>query len=163
MKLKEVSFAEALDVLLLRGGLTWEVLNGELVVAEIKLEGNAEVHLKLDRVKLENVEFTNNATFRQAINFMRLRARELDDGVPVNERGLGFVFRGKSVKETDNLELDDEAEEGFGGQDKIEKRLMAELAMQHVSLREALTVICRRANVQWHVGEFRVIFSNRED
>jgi len=36
LKLKEVSYAEALDVLFLRVGLTWEIVNGDLVVEEIK-------------------------------------------------------------------------------------------------------------------------------
>jgi len=119
--------------------------------------------LKLDRIKLERVELIEDTTFRQAINFMRLRARELDNGVPVTKRGLSFVFRDRGLKNIENKRLDDADEEGFGDQDKIENRMIGGFCMQHVSLREALTVICRRGGIQWHVGEFRVIFSNRED
>jgi len=85
---------------------TWEIAVPPLVSLNPSIEGPAKftenpallLRNKLQRIQLTNVEFTDDTTVRQAINFLRLRARELDDTeLDPARKGINFVFRDRSV------------------------------------------------------------------
>lgn len=123
---------------------------------------------KLQRIQLETVEFTADTTVRQAINFLRLRARELDnEELDASRRGLNFVFRDRGVKEdgAGGL-LEDEGDDaggGFGDSDKIENIKLGELNLRNVPLEEALKQICQKTGLRYKVENYSVVLLRATD
>ncbi len=123
---------------------------------------------KLQRIQLETVEFTADTTVRQAINFLRLRARELDvDELDATKRGLNFVFRDRGVKGAqgglDGLDDEQDAGAGFGDSDKIENIKLGELNLRNVPLEEALKQICQKTGLRYKVENYSVVLLRATD
>ena len=123
---------------------------------------------KLQRIELETVEFTADTTVRQAINFLRLRARELDvEELDPGKRGLNFVFRDRGVKDAGAIGLEDpeagDDDGGFGDSDKIENIKLGELNLRNVPLEEALKQICQKTGLRYKVENYSVVLLRATD
>jgi len=121
---------------------------------------------KLQRIQLETVEFTADTTVRQAINFLRLRARELDkDELDPARRGLNFVFRDRGVKDGGAAGLEEPEDDGggFGDSNKIENIKLGELNLRNVPLEEALKQICQKTGLRYKVENYSVVLLRATD
>ncbi len=142
------------------------------VGAELTNSENPALYLrrKLQTIQLKNVEFTADTTVRQAINFLRLRARELDNGEPDPERrGLNFVFRDRGISDNGGAEIGLEEEEeddgggGFEDNAKIENIKLGELNLRNVPLEEALRQICETTGLRYKVENYSVVLMRATD
>ncbi len=121
---------------------------------------NPAIYLKqkLSKIMLPVVEFDEDATVRDAINFLRLRSRELDDELDPDKRGLNFVFRNRTI-------LDDagDAKNAEVQLDKIENKKLGGLKIRNVPLEEALKQICKMTNLRFKVESYSVVIMNASD
>ncbi len=110
---------------------------------------------KLQSIMLPLVEFDEDATVRDAINFLRQRARELDDKeLDPNKKGLNFVFRNSTVVDAGGMgEGDEVAEEG----EKIENIKLGGLKIRNVPMEEALRQICQMTGLRYKVENYSVV------
>jgi len=120
---------------------------------------------KLQRIQLTNVEFTDDTTVRQAINFLRLRARELDDTeLDPGSKGINFVFRDRSVAADPGLaDLEGGDDGAFDDANKIENIKLGELVLRNVPLEEALKQICSKTGLRFKVENFSVVILRAGD
>ncbi len=153
---ESLSLAEVLDVVLMRTGHTWRVLDGELVLEKVNRSEHPFTREKLEGIRLDVVDFEKEATLRDGINFMRSRARELDGELEPEKKGVSFIFRNTSVRDTTTMMGDE-----VPMKDALSDRVIGELRMRNVSMKELLTIICRRGGVTWHVGKHAIIFKNK--
>lgn len=120
---------------------------------------------RLQRIELENLEFTEDTTVRQAINFLRLRARELDtDEVDADKRGLNFKFRDRAVSDS-GLDSFHESEEagGFGDSSKIENIKVGELNLRNIPIEEALKQIAQKTGLRYKVEDEGIVLMRATD
>ncbi len=135
-------------------------VGGDAVVNE-----NPALYLrrKLQRIQLENVEFTEDATVKQAIDILRLRARELDnDELDPNKKGLNFVFRDRGVV-GDAAPGGEDDGAGFLDNGKIENIKLGGLKLRNVPLGEALRQICEATGLRYKVENYSVVLMRATD
>lgn len=116
---------------------------------------------KLQNIMLPLVEFEDDATVRDAINFLRLRARELDtDELDPNKKGLNFVFRNPAV-------IDAGAEMGEGEApvegSRIEDINLGGLRISNVPMEEALRQICQMTGLRYKVENYSIVILKATD
>ncbi len=131
----------------------------------IEINENPALYLrrKLQRIQLENVDFTEDATVKQAIDILRLRARELDnDELDPNKKGLNFVFRDRGVT-LDAGALDGDDGAGFLDTGKIENIKLGGLRLRNVPLGEALRQICEATGLRYKVENYSVVLMRATD
>jgi general secretion pathway protein D len=117
---------------------------------------------KLQSIMLPLVEFDDDATVRDAINFLRLRARELDIGeLDPSKKGLNFVFRNPTVVD---------GGEGMGANDgiaeevsKIENIKIGGLKIRNVPMEEALRQICQKSGLRYKVENYSIVILKATD
>ncbi len=117
---------------------------------------------KLQTIMLPLVEFEDDATVRDAINFLRLRARELDTNeLDPNKKGLNFVFRNPAV--VDAGEGMGEAEDAPTPGTKIEDIALGGLRLSNVPMEEALRQICEMSGLRFKVESYSVVILKATD
>ncbi len=117
---------------------------------------------KLQSIMLPLVEFDEDATVRDAINFLRQRSRELDDQeLDPNRKGLNFVLRNPTVVDVaaeigDGPEISDEGS-------KIENIKLGGLRIRNIPLEEALRQICEMTGLRYKVENYSVVILKATD
>lgn len=116
---------------------------------------------KLQNIMLPLVEFEDDATVRDAINFLRLRARELDtDELDPTKKGLNFVFRNPAVIDAGEAMGDGEAPvEGS----RIEDINLGGLRISNVPMEEALRQICQMTGLRYKVENYSIVILKATD
>lgn len=119
------------------------------------------VREKLDRTVIPLVRF-DNTSVEEALDYLRLRARELDPEPDDARKGLGFVIRRpvRPVTETKN----------DGSLDPGDTTLPGEMAMtirslnaRNITLRQALDLICEEAQLVWEISpEGRIVLQPQD-
>ena len=105
---------------------------------------------KLADIELPLMEFDEEATVGDAVNFLRQRARELDSsGVEPSKKGLSFVFR--DAAKSDDVFGDGDAVLGIGGADRIVDIKLGGLKIKDVPMDEALRQIAQQAGLRYKV------------
>jgi len=120
---------------------------------------------KLQNTTLANVEFGEETTVKQAINFLRLRSRELDQsGSDSTKKGLTFGFRDRGVtdSDTDGFASLEEAGE-FGDSSKIEDIKVGELNLRNVPMEEALRQIAQKTGLRYKVEDNEIVLLRATD
>ncbi|MGJ8657092.1 MAG: Amuc_1098 family type IV pilus outer membrane protein [Akkermansiaceae bacterium] len=117
---------------------------------------------KLQSIMLPLVEFDEDATVRDAINFLRQRARELDDKeLDPSKKGLNFVFRNPTIVDAgaEMGEPGDVADEGG----KIENIKLGGLRIRNIPMEEALRQICQMTGLRYKVENYSVVILKATD
>lgn len=105
---------------------------------------------KLADIELPLMEFDEEATVGDAVNFLRQRARELDSsGVEPSKKGLSFVFR--DAAKSDDVFGYGDAVLGIGGADRIVDIKLGGLKIKDVPMDEALRQIAQQAGLRYKV------------
>ncbi len=117
---------------------------------------------KLQSIMLDVVDFEEDTTVRDAINFLRLRARELDvNELDPNKKGLNFVFRNPTV-----VDAGDEMGEGVEASSeagKIENIKLGTLKIRNIPMEEALRQICQNTGLRFKVENYSVVILKATD
>ncbi|MFT5904538.1 MAG: general secretion pathway protein D [Cryomorphaceae bacterium] len=117
---------------------------------------------KLQGIMLPQVDFDNDATVRDAINFLRQRARELDTAeLDPNKKGLNFVFRNPTVVDGGEGMGDPDAATVQG--DKIEDISLGELRISNIPMEEALRQICQMTGLRYKVENYSIVILKATD
>lgn len=111
---------------------------------------------KLQNIMLESVDFDEDTTVKQAINYLRQRSRELDQELDPRKRGLNFVIRDTRTA-PEGLSLEGEEGEGLGEQGKIEDIKFGELKLNNVPMDEVLKQITRNAQLRFKAEDFGIV------
>lgn len=123
---------------------------------------------KLQSILLDVVDFDEDTTVRDAINFLRLRARELDtEELDPNKKGLNFVFRNPTVVDAGAEMEDGNGGAGAGGggaeADKIENIKLGSLKIRNIPMEEALRQICQNTGLRYKVENYSVVILKATD
>ncbi|MCP5537143.1 MAG: hypothetical protein H7A51_13060 [Akkermansiaceae bacterium] len=111
---------------------------------------DAEQYLrdKMTRIIIPYVDF-ENTPLEEALDFLRLRARELDPTEDDSQKGIGFVVRKPAIVH-DGL-LDTETGETGRRTAGVTGRL------ENKSLAEVLDMICEQSGYRWQLTEHKVL------
>lgn len=117
---------------------------------------------KLQSIMLPLVEFDEDATVRDAINFLRQRSRELDvQELDPNRKGLNFVLRNPTVVDAASAIGEGEEISDEGG--KIENIKLGGLRIRNIPLEEALRQICEMTGLRYKVENYSVVILKATD
>lgn len=117
---------------------------------------------KLQSIMLPLVEFENDATVRDAINFLRQRARELDtEELDPAKKGLNFIFRNPTI--VDGGEGMGEGDGIADEIDKIENINLGGLTIRNIPMEEALRQICQKSGLRYKVENYSVVILKATD
>jgi len=117
---------------------------------------------KLQSIMLPLVEFDDDATVRDAINFLRQRARELDDKeLDPNKKGLNFVFRNPTIVDAGEGMGEDDGDAVEG--EKIENIKLGGLRIRNIPMEEALRQICQMTGLRYKVENYSVVILKATD
>ncbi|MFT6794114.1 MAG: general secretion pathway protein D [Rubritalea sp.] len=117
---------------------------------------------KLQSIMLPLVEFENDATVRDAINFLRQRSRELDtEELDPTKKGLNFVFRNPTI--VDGGEGMGEGDGIADEIDKIENINLGGLTIRNIPMEEALRQICQKSGLRYKVENYSVVILKATD
>lgn len=117
---------------------------------------------KLQSIMLQLVEFDEDATVRDAINFLRQRSRELDNKeLDPNKKGLNFVFRNPTVVDAGAEMGEGEALVDEGG--RIENLKLGGLNVRNVPMEEALRQICQMTGLRYKVENYSIVILKATD
>ncbi|WP_435892670.1 hypothetical protein [Oceaniferula spumae] len=113
------------------------------------------VRNKLSKVIIPVVDF-REVSIEEAIDFLRVRARELDPDVAAPSSGISFVIRhpridSGSMDEELSEQLNTEATASTVGNKTIN------LYAEEVSLTEALDLICEKVDCRWEITDHHVV------
>mgnify|MGYP000436341164 CR=1 FL=1 len=147
LKFKNVSLAEALNQICKGSKLTWEVKHGaiwfnktpETEPAPELPDHNKILLIRLHAYQLGHLEFTEDISFQQAIDMLRLRYRDVDWATT------------KPVKSLTSRSKQDYA--------KFGNRKPGALVIKRMSMAEALDLICGRCGLKWKIEDGGVVFS----
>ena len=121
-----------------------------------------EQRQKLQTIVLPLVEFDEDATVRDAINFLRQRARELDTTqLDPEKKGLNFVFRNPTV--VDAVDTLGDVTAGSDESSKIENIQLGSLKIRNIPLEEALRQICQNTGLRYKVEDYSVVILKATD
>jgi len=133
----------------------------------VQVDPSITIRRKLQNIMLPQVDFSADTTVKQAIDLLRLKARQLDTTeLDPEKRGINFFFRNNSVVSADaGLGEDGASEEDgkFEGGDKIENMKLGELKIRNVPLEEALRQICESAGLRYKVDKYSVVIMKATD
>jgi hypothetical protein len=121
----------------------------------------SKIESKLAGIEVGPIDL-NEATIEEAIEFLRIRAREQESG-PAELKGIGFVVRTPRVIK--DAGVDDEALAlGLGGNEDP-NAVTITLKMGKVPLTKALDLICDRAGLRWFVDHesLKVVIVTKAD
>lgn len=138
----------------------WEITVPPADVFQPSLDNNAEeitgalyLRRKLKNIDIPVVDF-NNITVDEAVDFLRLRSRELDRGeLDPNKKGINFVVRTPSVVGADG----GAAAGGFGDTAKPGAKRIDNLQLRNVPLEVVLDQICKKTGLRYRVEDFAVV------
>ena len=119
----------------------------------VDVTGALYIRRKLQNIILPVVDF-QDVTVDQAIDILRLRARELDtiELVP-SKRGVNFVVRTPAV-----IDADGDAEAGeFGGTAKLGSQTISSLQLRNVPLEVVVKQICDVTKLRYKVEDYAVV------
>ncbi|MFT5632314.1 MAG: general secretion pathway protein D [Rubritalea sp.] len=117
---------------------------------------------KLQSIMLPLVEFENDATVRDAIRFLRQRARELDtEELDPTKKGLNFIFRNPTI--VDGGEGMGEGDGIADEIDKIENINLGGLTIRNIPMEEALRQICQKSGLRYKVENYSVVILKATD
>lgn len=112
---------------------------------------------KLNNIIIPLVDF-DNTTVQEALDFLRLRAREIDPEPDENRKGLNFIIRKPGVSGAPagdaGAALDADAAVGGGN---IEGLRIDELKLRNVPLGTVLQYICDKTRLRYKLDEHSVI------
>ncbi|MFT5906699.1 MAG: tetratricopeptide (TPR) repeat protein, partial [Cryomorphaceae bacterium] len=112
---------------------------------------------KLTTIQLPLVEFDDEATVGDAINFLRSRARELDsEELDPNKKGLSFAFRNPSV-------VDSAGSDAVADIDKIEDIKLGGLKLRNIPMDEALRQIVQVSGLRYKTTDQGIVLLKATD
>lgn len=115
--------------------------------------GSQAIEYKLKNIIIDNIDF-DDTTVEEAIDFLRLRSRELDTfELDPNKRGLNFVIRKARIEGAVDAELD--ADAGLTGDEPGTARVK-QLKLSNVPLATVLQYICEQARLRYKIDDFAV-------
>ena len=114
---------------------------------------------KINNIVIPLVDF-DNATVEEALDFLRLRARELDPAEAESRRGIGFIIRKPTIPPTEEVNhngeaLDASADVQMG---PSVMALRVNTKGSNMTLRQVLDLMCKEAKLQWKIAEGKVVF-----
>jgi general secretion pathway protein D len=111
---------------------------------------------KLRRTIIPIIDFEDTSV-EEAIDFLRLRSRELDTQEPDPARkGINFVIRKPKAGGSGDAALDADAGAGLGATADPGALRIKELRLRNVPLAEALKYICDATKLRYKVDEYAV-------
>lgn len=114
---------------------------------------------KLNNIIIPLVDF-DNATVEEALDFLRLRAREIDPEPDEARKGLNFLIRKPSVSGAGGGAAGDDALDAgadVGGAGDIGTLRIDELKLRNVPLGTVLQYICDKTRLRYKLDEHSVI------
>lgn len=116
------------------------------------------IQQKLNNIIIPVVNF-DNTTVEEALDFLRLRARELDPETDPSKKGLNFVIRKPRVVGGDagDAAAGDDLGADLGGGPAVESLRIKELKLRNVPLGQVLQYICDAARLRYKLDEHSVI------
>lgn len=120
----------------------------------MKPSGKRYVEAKLKEIIIPVIDF-EDTSIEEAIDFLRLRSRELDPDADQTKRGVSFVIRKpRSVLSPEEVAvIEKEAGGPLGGVPNRNGLRIKELRMQNVSLWDALHRIADETGLQVEISE----------
>ncbi len=116
--------------------------------------GRTSISAKLQQIIIPVIDF-QDTTVQEAIDFLRVRSKELDDTTLIDsEKGINFVVKGNTVSGAGDAAIDAEAGD-LGGGDTGGARIDS-LNITNVPLGVALQYICEKARLRYKVDEYAV-------
>ncbi|MGJ8697158.1 MAG: Amuc_1098 family type IV pilus outer membrane protein [Verrucomicrobiaceae bacterium] len=116
--------------------------------------GATSIAAKLQQIVIPRIDF-QDTTVEEAIDFLRLRSKELDTTtLDDSQKGINFVVRKSTVSGEGDAGVDAEAG-GFGGGSPSGARI-DQLSLTNVPLGVALQYICDKAKLRYKVDEYAV-------
>ena len=119
-------------------------------------EANRYALRKLDQIIIPIVQFENTSV-EEALDYLRLRARELDPELDNRRRGMGYMNRTQSVQATG--ENDDESD-SLDAMSETNTTFMnpgITMSAKNIPLRQALDMICTQAGLTWKTSGGRIV------
>ena len=108
---------------------------------------------KINNIVIPIVDF-DDTTVEEALDFLRLRARELDPAEEESRKGLGFIIRKPSVIDPKNGTL-------YTGADAQTGPNLMSLTVntkgRNMTMSQVLDLMCIEAKLQWKIAEGKVI------
>lgn len=115
--------------------------------------GEQYLREKLKGIIIPEITFENTSV-EEALDYIRLRARELDPSDDDSRKGIGFIIRKPStVGDADWDSLD--AEASTPGQDFP----TVTGTLKNKNLSEVLDFICTQANLRWELTEHKIMLT----
>ena len=125
----------------------------------IPLPPETTIAAKLKQIIIPEINL-KNSTVEEAIEFLRSRARELDNTtLDESKKGINFVIRKPKVVDGGGEAADDGLDAGgldAGGGPDPTAIIIPELKLKNVPLETALNYICEAAKLRFKVDEFAV-------
>ncbi len=130
--------------------------------------GVAYISEKLRRIVIPSVNFEENTSLEEAIDFLRLRAGELDTlEIDPEKKGVNIVIQSPRSSTVGGGELDEAAEDDalLSGADMGALQLNNSLRLRNVPLATALEFICDMTNpkLRFKVDDFAVTLVPQTD
>ncbi|MDA7506271.1 type II and III secretion system protein [Akkermansiaceae bacterium] len=117
--------------------------------------GTASIAAKLQQIIIPVIDF-QDTTVQEAIDFLRVRSKELDTTTNVEaDKGINFVVKGNTVTGAGGDAALDADAGGLGGGNTGGARIDS-LSITNVPLGVALQYICEKARLRYKVDEYAV-------
>ncbi len=117
--------------------------------------GSENIDFKLKNIIIPVVDF-DDTTVEEAIDFLRQRARELDNWeIDPTKKGINFVIRKPRLEGGGAADVELDAEGGLGAGDPGTARVK-ELKLRNVPLATALQYICDQGRLRYKIDGFAV-------
>jgi general secretion pathway protein D len=142
----------------------WELSVPPLVSADINIgdvdtgvtSGTTYILNKLKTIIIPVIDFEDTSV-EEAIDFLRVRANELDVGeLDPSKKGVNFVIRKPRAAGGGDAGLDADAAAGLGAQADPGSLRIDQLSLRNVPLAEALKYICDKTKLRYKVDDFAV-------
>ena len=117
------------------------------------------IQQKLNDIVIPLVQF-DNTTLEEALDYLRLRARELDPEPDENRKGINFIVRKPSVIGAGGDDIDADALDADAAADpaaNINSSRIDELKLRNVPLGTVLQYICDKTRLRYKLDEHSVI------
>ena len=117
------------------------------------------IQQKLNNIIIPLVNF-DNTTVEEALDYIRLRARELDTEPDENRKGINFIIRKPSITGAGGDDIDD-VEDALAADSEpasnISSLRIDELKLRNVPLGTVLQYICDKTRLRYKLDEYSVI------
>ncbi len=107
---------------------------------------------KLSRIRIPLVEFENTSV-EEAMDYIRLRSRELDPAAEESRKGISFIIRKPPIHSDDASTLDTDLDAPPHPIPTVTGRL------ENKSITEVLDFICEQAGCRWQITNHGILIA----